>query len=268
MEATIGISNLFPSGWPKSRLAGESRIGKRLHPPYVKGYPHSSPGIFLNQGRESLNQGRLYRNASTDSLPDGAYLFLIEYEVHTNKYFKQFVRVNSLLELGSRHFQLPTQKGDRVVLAAGELIKNEGKIIWNLRSGTFMKNFIKQGGNSNTKFRNIVENAFRNSGTNREFLNENLLPNIPTKLKNLIKSIKNGKTRAKYLSSNNNSNNNEIRNKLGPLPYFEKLHQKRVNNGNSSPNVTPNKKPANNSSPSPIKKKQRINGALFPTVNQ
>jgi hypothetical protein len=248
MNASINIPGLFPRGWPKSGKSNYSRIGKVLKPSHVRGMVFTpGSGIFISHNRAGVNETRLYRNSNIRTLPDGVYLFLIEYEPSTRKYYKQFVRVESLVEIGSKHLQLPTHQGDRVVLAAGELVKNEGKITWNLRSGTFMGNFIRQGGGSNAKFRQIVENAFRNSEATLNFKNVNLIPNVPTKLGNLIKAIEAQKVFAEPV----NSNNSEV------LPYLKKMHESRIKAG-----LTTQNNGGGNAGPSgntPQSKKKKIN---------
>jgi hypothetical protein len=123
-------------------------------------------------------------NAHT--LPDGAYLYLIEYNPDANRYHKSFVRVLNKLELGSRHFQLPVRNQGRVIVAAGELSKRGSVIEFNLESGTYTKNLMTRTKNYMGKenYIRLVKNALRN--TRPEYTNKILVPNVPASLKNLL----------------------------------------------------------------------------------
>jgi hypothetical protein len=230
--ATLNFQKMFPRGYPKSTIyeGNNTAIVKQITPSNIRGLTRLPGTYLLGQNTGSVNRNRLLKNANVNTLPDGVYLYMIEYEPSSRRYYKQFIRVESRLELGSKHFMLPTQQGDRVVLAAGELVKSDGKIFWNLRSGTFMRNFIEQGGGSTQKFKNIVLNAFTNSQATLEFNNRNLLPAIPTKLKNFIKFLEAGKGTADPY----NSNNSNVPNLLN---WAKNKHARRVQAGLSTPNA-------------------------------
>jgi hypothetical protein len=117
------------------------------------------------------------------SLPDGAYLYLIEFE--NGKYYKQFVRILNKLESGSRHFQLPTLKPGRKIVAAGEMLKQGGTVRFNLESGTYTLNLMKKTPYLNSsKYIALVKNAFRN--VNAINTTNILVPNIAGTLHELL----------------------------------------------------------------------------------
>jgi hypothetical protein len=122
------------------------------------------------------------------NLPDGVYLYVIEYNPQTNRYHKSFVRVHNLLEAGSRHFQLPTRNQGRIIVAAGELSKDGHTIKFNLESGTYTRNLMKITGNYVTEanYIRLVKNALRNSIPNKNYTTNILIPKIPANLKNLL----------------------------------------------------------------------------------
>jgi hypothetical protein len=225
---------MFPGGWPKTSVYNGDPAAtyvKEIKPTSIRGLNRLPGTYLLGQNAGSVNRNRIFKNANVNTLPDGTYLYMIEYEPSGRRYYKQFIRVESRLELGSKHFMLPSQQGNRVVLAAGELVKNDGKIFWNLRSGTFMKNFIAQGGGNTQKFKAIVLNAFTNSQATLEFNNRNLLPAIPTKLKNFIMFLEAGKGTVEPY--NNNSNNGAP----SFLRWAKEEHANRVEAGLSTPNA-------------------------------
>ena len=193
--------------------------------------------LTIQQPYESLNKTKLFRNTNVSSLAPGMYLFVIEYTPGTNRYYKQFARANSRLELGTKHFQIHSRDPSRIILAAGEVqvSKNANgnvNVIYNLSSGTFMRNFIKQKGSSEP-FKKIVENAFKNAKSTTYTSNIILNSLPPTKLKELVAGINKGYYNAYY---NSNNNNHQAMNNL------KKLHRTRVNAGNSSPNASPSRK--------------------------
>lgn len=146
MEPTINVKRLFnvpPRSWPVvNRGDAINRVQKILKSNHVTGIPSHWPKIYYGQGRANLNLDRTYRNTNVGTLPDGVYLYLIEYNPETNRYHKSFVRVHNLLELGSRHFQLPVRNQGRVIIAAGELSKQGTQVIFNLESGTYTRNLM------------------------------------------------------------------------------------------------------------------------------
>ena len=189
---TINVAKLFnvpPRNWPiVNRGNAINRVQKILKPNHVTGIPSHWPKMYYGQTRANLNLNRTYRNANTATLPDGVYLYLIEYNPTTNRYHKSFVRVHNLLESGSRHFQLPIRNQGRIILAAGELSKEGPKIKFNLESGTYTKNIMKLTGNyvTETNYIRLVKNALRNSIPNKNYTKNILIPKIPASLPNLL----------------------------------------------------------------------------------
>jgi hypothetical protein len=190
------------------------------------------------------------------SLDDGAYLYLIEYSPGNNQYYKQFVPIINFLEFGSRHFQLPTHTEGRVILAAGELVKRGRLVQYNLESGTYTRNLMTVTNAfkiNRSVYRNIVENAFRNARPTLEFKNQILAPQVPARLRNLMKITPNKlsflfggkptaalKRKPNYLS-------------LSARNVIAAQHSRRVNAGESS---------NENSSPvrvSPSSRKRKVN---------
>ena len=121
MEPTINMAKLFnvpPRNWPVvNRGNAINRVQKILKENHVTGIPSHWPKIYYGQTRANLNVNRTYRNTDARTLPDGVYLYLIEYNPETNRYHKSFVRVHNLLEAGSRHFQLPIRNQNRIIVA-------------------------------------------------------------------------------------------------------------------------------------------------------
>jgi len=190
MEPRINIKRLFsvPSRpWPVvNRGNAINRVQKILKVNHVTGIPSHWPKIYYGQRRENLATNRTFRNVNAHTLPDGAYLYLIEYNPETNRYHKSFVEVMNKLESGSRHFQLPTREPGRIIVAAGELSKKGPVLQFNLESGTYTKNLMRLTKNymSNTNYINLVKNAFRNSSP--MYVKNILVPQIPGSLQNLI----------------------------------------------------------------------------------
>ena len=122
-EPRLNVKSLFnvpARPWPVVNRGGAiNRVQKILKMNHVTGIPSHWPKLYYGQTRENLNLNRTYRNTNVGTLPDGAYLYLIEYNPETNRYHKSFVRVHNLLESGSRHFQLPVRNQGRVIIAAG-----------------------------------------------------------------------------------------------------------------------------------------------------
>ena len=191
MNPTLNVKSLFGlnkgRNWPVvNRGSVINRVQKILQPNHVTGIPTHWPKIYYGQTRLNLSQNRTYRNANVSTLPDGAYLYLIEYNPTTHKYHKSFVRVLNKLESGSRHFQLPISNQNRVIVAAGELSKKGSQVIFNLESGTYTKNLMAKTKNyMNTKnYINLVKNALRNSKP--EYTTDILVPQIPGTIENLL----------------------------------------------------------------------------------
>ena len=192
MEPTINVAKLFsvpPRNWPVvNRGNAINRVQKIIKENHVTGIPSHWPKIYYGQTRANLNLNRTYRNTDALTLPDGVYLYVIEYNPETNRYHKSFVRVHNLLEAGSRHFQLPIRNQNRIIVAAGELSK-EGRVIkFNLESGTYTKNLMtKTVGYVNTpNYIRLVKNALRNMNANKNYVTNILIPKIPGSLKNLL----------------------------------------------------------------------------------
>jgi hypothetical protein len=192
MEPTINVAKLFnvpPRNWPVvNRGNAINRVQKILKENHVTGIPSHWPKLYYGQTRANLNLNRTYRNTDAATLPDGVYLYLIEYNPETNRYHKSFVRVHNLLESGSRHFQLPIRNQNRVIVAAGEMSK-EGRVIkFNLESGTYTRNLMTKTKNymTNANYTRLVKNALRNVNANKNFVTNILIPKIPGSLQNLL----------------------------------------------------------------------------------
>lgn len=193
MEPSINVRRLFKvnqgMAWPTTnRGAIINRVQKILKQNHVTGIPTHWPKIYYGQTRANLNLNRTYRNIDAATLPDGVYLYLIEYNPYTNRYHKSFVRVHNLLESGSRHFQLPSLNRGRVIVAAGELSKEGPVIKFNLESGTYTLNMIKKTKTymNTTNYVSIVKNALRNMNANKRYTTNILIPGIPAPLRNLV----------------------------------------------------------------------------------
>ena len=188
MEPRINVKKLFKvpkRPWPVvNRGSVINRVQKILQPNHVTGLPSHWPKVYYGQTRANLAQNRTYRNTNVGTLPDGAYLYLIEYDPKTNKYHKSFVRVLNKLESGSRHFQLPQGKG--IVVAAGELSKKGSQVLFNLESGTYTRNLVTKTKNymNSSNYIRLVKNALRNSKP--EYTFEILVPQVPANLRNLL----------------------------------------------------------------------------------
>lgn len=192
MEPTLNVKKLFrvPNRpWPVvNRGNAINRVQKILKENHVTGIPTHWPKIYYGQGVMNLAVNRTYRNTNASSLPDGAYLYLIEYNPNTNRYHKSFVRVLDKLESGSRHFQLPTRNQGRVIVAAGELSKEGSVVRFNLESGTYTRNLMAKTRNymGNKNYISLVKNALRNLNPKLNYVSDILVPQIPGTLKNLV----------------------------------------------------------------------------------
>jgi hypothetical protein len=192
MEPTLNVKKLFrvpPRNWPVvNRGNAINRVQKILKENHVTGIPSHWPKLYYGQTRSNLNLNRTYRNTDAATLPDGVYLYLIEYNPETNRYHKSFVRVHNLLEAGSRHFQLPIRNQNRIIVAAGEMSK-EGRVIkFNLESGTYTRNLMTKTKNfmTNADYVRLVKNALRNMNGNKNYVTNILIPKIPGSLQNLL----------------------------------------------------------------------------------
>jgi hypothetical protein len=192
MNASINVQGLFGGRpFPTINRGNEVKfVQKILKRNHVSGIPNHWPKMYYGQARENLALNRTYRNTNAHSLPDGAYLYLIEFNPKTNRYHKSFVRVLNRLEAGSRHFQLPTLQKDRVIVAAGELSKKGSVVQFNLESGTYTKNLMIKTKNymGEANYVKLVKNALRNVSPSPVHVRNILVPQIPGNLKNLMKS--------------------------------------------------------------------------------
>ena len=185
VKRLFGVTNGRP--WPVvNRGSVINQVQKIIQPNHVTGIPSHWPKMYYGQGRFNLNLTRTYRNTNVSTLPDGAYLYLIEYNTETNRYHKSFVRVLNKLESGSRHFQLPTNNKNRVIVAAGELSKDGSKVLFNLESGTYTRNlqFKTRNYMKNSNYIALVKNALRNAKPN--YTKNILVPQIPANVQNLL----------------------------------------------------------------------------------
>jgi len=225
MQPSLNVPNLFHvkpdpkrpvRPWPVVNRGGIIRhVQKILQPNHVTGIPSHWPKIYYGQSRENLNLNRVYRNTNAMTLPDGVYLYLIEYSPSTNRYYKSFARVHNLLESGSRHFQLTTPNQGRIILAAGELSKQGRTIKFNLESGTYTRNLMTKTKSymTNTNYIRLVKNAFRNMNGNKNYVTNILIPKIPGNVKNLLTrgnlsfyhGVPTNKTKARVLAELNKS---------------------------------------------------------------
>jgi hypothetical protein len=190
MDPTINVKRLFAvpkRPWPViNRGSVINRVQKILQSNHVTGIPSHWPKIYYGQVRANLAQNRTYRNTNVSTLPDGAYLYLIEYDPEANRYHKSFVRVLNKLESGSRHFQLPISNKNRIIVAAGELSKKGSEVLFNLESGTYTRNLVTKTSKymSSNNYISLVKNALRNARP--EYTFEILVPQIPASVQNLL----------------------------------------------------------------------------------
>jgi hypothetical protein len=259
MEPTLNVKKLFKVNighpWPVvSRGNAINRVQKILKENHVTGIPSHWPKLYYGQTRANLNLNRTYRNTDALTLPDGVYLYLIEYNPETNRYHKSFVRVHNLLESGSRHFQLPIRNQGRIIVAAGELSKEGRTIKFNLESGTYTKNLMaktKNRGLTNTNYVRLVKNAMRNMNAEKNYVTNILIPKIPGSLQNLLTrgnlsfyfGSPTNKTKARVLKElteaglNTNSATNLVR-KLknsSPARASASPQKRKVNNNGNAP---------------------------------
>lgn len=223
--------------WPVLPRGTVDSVQKLLKSEHVRGgLPNANaPPMYLGQNRSTVALNRLYRNRNVSTLPDGAYLYLIEYAPATGQYHKQYVRVLDLLEWGSRHFHLPTLTPGRVIIAAGELLKEKGHIKFNLESGTYTRNLMHETREymSENNYKNLVNDAFQNAKST-QFTKQILVPQVPGRLKRLARvpegalSFEFGgkptaalRKKPEYLRRNLKAN-------------LAAAHKRRVANGNSS----------------------------------
>ena len=108
MEPKLNVPKLFHVpryNWPVvNRGNAINRVQKILKSNHVTGIPSHWPKIYYGQSRSNLNTNRTYRNTNVGTLPDGVYLYIIEYNPTTNRYHKSFVRVHNLLGRGGSDY--------------------------------------------------------------------------------------------------------------------------------------------------------------------
>ena len=187
-NAAVDVIRMFRGQIPTiNRGNAINRVQKILKANHVTGLPSHWPKIYYGQTRANVNVTRMYKNADVATLPDGAYLYLIEYNKDTNRYYKQFVRILNKLESGSRHFQLPTLRPGFNIVAAGELSKQGRTVRFNLESGTYTMNLMKKTPYlTNSNYIGLVKNAFRNSNLNLNYTRNILVPNIPGNFREIM----------------------------------------------------------------------------------
>ena len=260
MEPGINVKRLFrvPNHpWPVvNRGSVINQVQKIIQPNHVTGLPSHWPKMYYGQGRFNLNLTRTYRNTNVSTLPDGAYLYLIEYNTETNRYHKSFVRVLNKLESGSRHFQLPILNKNRVIVAAGELSKDGSKVLFNLESGTYTKSLMNKTRNymNNSSYVALVKNALRN--VRPSYTKNILVPQIPANVQNLLErgscsfyfGEPSNKTRQKIQAElkkaglTTNSAQNLVRKLCSPSPKLKSPSVKKTgNNGGPSIRKQPNR---------------------------
>lgn len=263
-EPTLNVKRLFnvpTRPWPVvNRGNAINRVQKILKENHVTGIPTHWPKLYYGQTRANLNLNRTYRNTNVGTLPDGVYLYLVEYNPETNRYHKSFVRVHNLLESGSRHFQLPTRNQGRVIVAAGELSKEGSKVVFNLESGTYTRNLMVKTKNyiSEKNYVALVKNALRNSIPKMNYVKNILIPKIPGTLQNLVArgnisfyyGQPTNKTRTRILANLKKAGlaTNSARNLIQKL-----IHEGPAKNSGSSPARTTSSARANNENGRPSK---------------
>lgn len=172
--------------WPTgSRGNIIHEVKKILDPKHlVNTLPPGTPKIYYSQRRENLNVTRVYRDRDISDLPDGSYLYLIEFDKKTETFHKYFVKVLNLLESGSRHFQLPTGQESRVIVLAGELRKENESLEFNLESGTYTQTILKKLSKiPESKFVELMSFIFHTNIKN--YTKKILVPQTPGSLNNL-----------------------------------------------------------------------------------
>jgi hypothetical protein len=251
-----------PNSWPMPPRGYKiNSIQKLIEPHHViGGLPKNIPPIYYKQNW--TGGVGIARNRNVSTLGDGVYLYLIEYDPTTNQYYKQFVPIINLLESGSRHFQLPTHIEGRVIIAAGELIKQGSVIKYNLESGTYTRNLMSVTNKhkiNRSVYRNIVENAFRNAKPNLHYQNAILAPQVQVRLGHIVKKIPSNKLSFEYggrptarLRASQPKYHTTT-----PHPVLSALHRNRKQAGNSNSNS--NKENSSPARASPSSRKRKAN---------
>jgi hypothetical protein len=243
----MNIHKIFgiPAGhsFPKSAMNGMKYSAKRVVPGTVRGLPSGLPPMYVIQERHHVSHKRLYRNTTVTALPDGAYLYLVEYS--QKKYYLQFVKVRNRLELRSKHFMLPTRTPGRVILVAGELEKKGTKIRFNIESGSYTAPFIRNTrarGVGANQYKSIAANALQNANLNLSYVNDILLPTKRARLKNLREFA------SYFLPDGRATKRNPLHNVHANINNAIKARKNRKNEGltNSNSNSNSNS-PARNS---------------------
>jgi hypothetical protein len=104
----------------------------------------------------AIREGRIFRNISPQDLPRGkSFTFVV-----TDAGDVIYGQADSVLELGTKHFQLAN--GAKVV-AAGE-VKTGTEVTYNLMSGTFMKELMRENPEVVPKLKENLERIFGQGG--------------------------------------------------------------------------------------------------------
>lgn len=235
LQVRANLNKLFPNGFPKYNAPSNnnwyfSHPNPASHT--VRGV--KLPGnVVVAQSRGATKPNRVYRNSTIDSLPNGRFLYMIEVSTtKPYKYYKQFIKVEDKLELGSKHFQIASKLPGRTILAAGELFKKDGEIQWNLGSGTYMARFLREHGGNAERFKLVVSNAFRNSTIPRKMYTNGKLLNVPpTKLRTLLKHINEGTSKLYRNKNSNYESDSDMENVL------REKHKERIAAGQTTVNT-------------------------------
>jgi hypothetical protein len=256
LQVTANLNRLFPQGFPEYTSHNNNVFFSRPNPASSVRGVTLPENTLVAQTRAGTRTNRLYRNASLNDLPDGIFLYMIEVTTtKPYKYYQQFIKVEDKLELGTKHFQIASKIPGRTILAAGELRKEGNKIIWNLGSGTYTRNFINQYGGNAERFKAVVRNSFKISspGLRKKYTEEKLLNVPPTKLRKLLQAVNEGKA-GLYKTNPENSNNYESDENLGNV--LREKHKERLAQGLTTVNTSGRK---SNVEPPSVSKKPRTN---------
>ena len=156
------------------------------------------PGLKLHITQNTTCNPIVIRNKNASSLDSGVYLFLIQYNVDTEKFSIRFSPVQSRQELRSRHLFMPNYSVPHrnFVVASGELEKDlNGKIKFNLLSGTFMAPLMSiytRVLSQNVAEKEVLELIKSFLGHNSNKTNKELIPQINTPMKNIMNMRKKG----------------------------------------------------------------------------
>ena len=79
-----------------------------------------------------------------NSISEGTYTYMFEYNNIDKKIYYKFGKVNNALEWGARHFQLKSNNSNMHVFAAGELRVNNNILYFNFLTGTYTRVVINK----------------------------------------------------------------------------------------------------------------------------